>query len=345
MGKSFAYLVPALAWARANSERTVVSTNTINLQEQLVGKDLPLLRARARAPTTTSPPSRCSRAGGTISACPGSTGGRRPAHAAGAGQARRADRALAEWSSHTADGTLSDLPVDAEPGGVGRGERGVGPLPPAQVPPLRPLLPVSRPAPGGRGGRRGGESSPACRRPLGPAGPGQLGGRGRPAALPAPGAGRGAPPRGRRREPPRRAGDQPRACAGCSRASSGTAGAWRRRWLHELAGRTRPAEPRELRAPARAPVPGAGGRPPGQRRDARSCGCTSGSPRRPGAQLRLGDDFAVDPIWDEGLAFELDASLTAFRALREAVETIADRLDQADDTERRAPGRSGATRR
>src|ERR1043165_1761361 len=44
IGKSFAYLVPALAWARANGERTVVSTNTINLQEQLVGKDLPLLR-------------------------------------------------------------------------------------------------------------------------------------------------------------------------------------------------------------------------------------------------------------------------------------------------------------
>src|ERR1051326_5597576 len=39
VGKSFAYLVPALAWAKANGERTVVSTNTINLQEQLVGKD------------------------------------------------------------------------------------------------------------------------------------------------------------------------------------------------------------------------------------------------------------------------------------------------------------------
>ena len=44
IGKSFAYLVPALAWGRANKERTIVSTNTINLQEQLVGKDLPLLR-------------------------------------------------------------------------------------------------------------------------------------------------------------------------------------------------------------------------------------------------------------------------------------------------------------
>src|SRR5256884_904821 len=43
VGKSFAYLVPAIEWARVNGERTVVSTNTINLQEQLVGKDLPFL--------------------------------------------------------------------------------------------------------------------------------------------------------------------------------------------------------------------------------------------------------------------------------------------------------------
>jgi len=43
VGKSFAYLVPAIEWARLNGERTVVSTNTINLQEQLVGKDLPIL--------------------------------------------------------------------------------------------------------------------------------------------------------------------------------------------------------------------------------------------------------------------------------------------------------------
>ena len=44
-GKSLAYLIPAAAWALANGERTVVSTNTINLQEQLVAKDLPLVRA------------------------------------------------------------------------------------------------------------------------------------------------------------------------------------------------------------------------------------------------------------------------------------------------------------
>ena len=48
VGKSLAYLVPALRWAAANGERTVVSTNTINLQEQLVGKDLPFLAEALR---------------------------------------------------------------------------------------------------------------------------------------------------------------------------------------------------------------------------------------------------------------------------------------------------------
>ena len=43
-GKSLAYLVPAAAWALQNGERTVISTNTINLQEQLDSKDLPLVR-------------------------------------------------------------------------------------------------------------------------------------------------------------------------------------------------------------------------------------------------------------------------------------------------------------
>jgi ATP-dependent DNA helicase DinG len=43
-GKSVAYLLPAIRWALLNRERTVVSTNTINLQEQLVDKDLPFLR-------------------------------------------------------------------------------------------------------------------------------------------------------------------------------------------------------------------------------------------------------------------------------------------------------------
>jgi len=51
VGKSFAYLVPAILAAvadrRKNEDRrrVVVSTNTISLQEQLIGRDIPLLRS------------------------------------------------------------------------------------------------------------------------------------------------------------------------------------------------------------------------------------------------------------------------------------------------------------
>ena len=41
VGKSLAYLIPAVHWAVQNGERVVASTNTINLQEQLYRKDLP----------------------------------------------------------------------------------------------------------------------------------------------------------------------------------------------------------------------------------------------------------------------------------------------------------------
>jgi ATP-dependent DNA helicase DinG len=43
VGKSLAYLVPAILYATAQSKKAVVSTHTINLQEQLTEKDLPLL--------------------------------------------------------------------------------------------------------------------------------------------------------------------------------------------------------------------------------------------------------------------------------------------------------------
>ena len=43
VGKSMAYLLPAALFAQAKGTRVVVSTNTINLQEQLISKDLPTL--------------------------------------------------------------------------------------------------------------------------------------------------------------------------------------------------------------------------------------------------------------------------------------------------------------
>ncbi|MCL4251996.1 MAG: DEAD/DEAH box helicase [Anaerolineae bacterium] len=44
IGKTLAYLEPALAWADANGKRIVISTSTIALQEQLMAHDLPLVR-------------------------------------------------------------------------------------------------------------------------------------------------------------------------------------------------------------------------------------------------------------------------------------------------------------
>jgi len=44
IGKSIAYLLPAVLYAAANGQRVVVSTNTINLQEQLMEKDIPEVR-------------------------------------------------------------------------------------------------------------------------------------------------------------------------------------------------------------------------------------------------------------------------------------------------------------
>ncbi|MBP3773400.1 MAG: DEAD/DEAH box helicase family protein [Treponema sp.] len=41
VGKSFAYLIPSMLWAINNKERVVISTGTINLQQQLSEKDIP----------------------------------------------------------------------------------------------------------------------------------------------------------------------------------------------------------------------------------------------------------------------------------------------------------------
>jgi len=44
IGKSFAYLVPAIYFAKKHGKKAVISTHTINLQEQIIFKDIPLLK-------------------------------------------------------------------------------------------------------------------------------------------------------------------------------------------------------------------------------------------------------------------------------------------------------------
>src|SRR5262245_29633858 len=43
VGKSLAYLIPAILFAVREKKKAVISTHTINLQEQLTEKDLPML--------------------------------------------------------------------------------------------------------------------------------------------------------------------------------------------------------------------------------------------------------------------------------------------------------------
>ena len=108
VGKSFAYLVPAIEWARVNGERTVVSTNTINLQEQLVGKDLPIL---ARAFSTGERAVTFALLKGwrnylCLSRLEQARAGQESLFDAG----RSAElEAIAGWAARTADGSLADL--------------------------------------------------------------------------------------------------------------------------------------------------------------------------------------------------------------------------------------------
>ena len=44
IGKSFAYLVASILYAIENNKKAIISTHTINLQEQLIYKDLPTLK-------------------------------------------------------------------------------------------------------------------------------------------------------------------------------------------------------------------------------------------------------------------------------------------------------------
>ncbi len=44
VGKSLAYLIPAVLWAHEQKKKAVISTYTINLQEQLAYKDIPIVQ-------------------------------------------------------------------------------------------------------------------------------------------------------------------------------------------------------------------------------------------------------------------------------------------------------------
>ncbi|MBU6327900.1 MAG: ATP-dependent DNA helicase, partial [Verrucomicrobia bacterium] len=48
VGKSLAYLLPAARYSLETGRKAVISTHTINLQEQLIRKDIPIVRKMLR---------------------------------------------------------------------------------------------------------------------------------------------------------------------------------------------------------------------------------------------------------------------------------------------------------
>jgi ATP-dependent DNA helicase DinG len=107
VGKSLGYLVPALRWSARNKERTIVSTNTINLQEQLVGKDLPFLKD-----ALDDQPVRFALLKGWRNyVCLARLEQAESAESTLFDDGMRDDVAsIAAWASKTKDGSLSDLP-------------------------------------------------------------------------------------------------------------------------------------------------------------------------------------------------------------------------------------------
>jgi len=108
IGKSFAYLVPSIYFARENKRKVIISTYTINLQEQLIEKDIPLLRnslplefsaGLLKGRNNYLCPKRLNRAMETSNTL-----------------FETAEQAnlikIYEWSKRTKDGTLSDIDFD-----------------------------------------------------------------------------------------------------------------------------------------------------------------------------------------------------------------------------------------
>ncbi len=111
VGKSLAYLVPAVFHALADNRKALVSTHTINLQEQLFHKDIPLVQKLI--PTEFKA---VLLKGRHNYLCP-----RRLERAMGHGGELFASREqeelkrIWEWSHRTRDGTLSDLDPAPDP--------------------------------------------------------------------------------------------------------------------------------------------------------------------------------------------------------------------------------------
>src|SRR5216110_3737934 len=111
VGKSLAYLVPAVLFALGQKKKAIISTHTINLQEQLLYKDIPILKkilpvefeaALMKGRQNYLCPRRLERA-------------LQQANELFTGPEQNELTRLAEWARATRDGSLSDLSVEPDP--------------------------------------------------------------------------------------------------------------------------------------------------------------------------------------------------------------------------------------
>lgn len=111
VGKSLGYLVPSVLFALERHKKAIVSTHTINLQEQLLHKDIPILKkvlpvefeaALMKGRQNYLCPRRLERA-------------LQSAQELFTGPEQSELQRLAEWARTTGDGSLSDLSVEPDP--------------------------------------------------------------------------------------------------------------------------------------------------------------------------------------------------------------------------------------
>lgn len=115
VGKSFAYLVPALVRATTLHETVVIATNTIALQEQLVRKDIPMLQA-ALGELGTCKAVLVKGRGNYVSIRRLKLASQRQDKLLPDAAARRSLHQIEDWAYETEDGTLSTLPALERPG-------------------------------------------------------------------------------------------------------------------------------------------------------------------------------------------------------------------------------------
>lgn len=118
VGKSFAYLVPAIQRIIEKRERVVIATNTIALQEQLIAKDIPVLekaftdedgRPRFRAELVKG-------RGNYLSLRRLMLASQRADKLLTDAPSRRSLQVIQDWAYETDDGTLATLPPLERPG-------------------------------------------------------------------------------------------------------------------------------------------------------------------------------------------------------------------------------------